>query len=139
MERQKHPFAKYAGSIDSKLTIKLSEEEIKEQEQEFERIKILLTNRDISWLPHVLFNQTESNNGTDKARQEAIEKHVRKLPFRITDEAKEYQKLYWRTFYEGLKMYEKKIETIDAFKELSKKLANHETQTSKKDNGMVQR
>ena len=71
MERHKHPFAKYAGSIDSKLNLKLSEEEIKEQEQEFERIKSLLTDRDISRLPHVLFNQTESNNGTDKARQEA--------------------------------------------------------------------
>lgn len=47
-------FAKYAGRIDDKLTLKLSEEEIKEREQEFERIKNLLTNRD---------------NGTDKARQ----------------------------------------------------------------------
>ena len=72
MTRQIKPlFAKYAGRLDDKLTIKLSEEEIKEQEQEFERIKSILTNRDISWLPHVLFNQTESNNGTDKARQEA--------------------------------------------------------------------
>lgn len=48
-------FAKYAGRIDDKLTLKLSEQEIKEQEQEFERIKNLLTNR---------------GNGTDKARQE---------------------------------------------------------------------
>ena len=47
-------FAKYAGRIDDKLTLKLSEEEIKEREQEFERIKNLLTN---------------CNNGTDKARQ----------------------------------------------------------------------
>ena len=47
-------FAKYAGRIDDKLIPKLSEEEIKEREQEFERIKNLLTNR---------------NNGTDKARQ----------------------------------------------------------------------
>ena len=40
MEKQIHPLiAKYAGSIDSKLTLKLSEEEIKEQEKEFERIK----------------------------------------------------------------------------------------------------
>lgn len=47
MKRQIHPLiAKYAGSIDSKLTLKLSEEEIKEQEQEFERIKNLLTNHD---------------------------------------------------------------------------------------------
>ena len=72
MEKRKPTlFAKYAGCIDSKLTLKLSEEEIKEKEQEFERIKSLLTNRDILWLPHVLFDQTESNNGTDKARQEA--------------------------------------------------------------------
>lgn len=54
MESNKHPFAKYACSIDSKLTLKLSEEEIKEKEQEFERIKNLLTNRD---------------NGNHKARQ----------------------------------------------------------------------
>lgn len=39
-------FAKYAGSIADKLTPKLSEQEIKEQEQEFERIKNLLTNHD---------------------------------------------------------------------------------------------
>ena len=72
MEKQIHPLiAKYAGSIADKLTPKLSEEEIKEKEQEFERIKSLLTNRDILWLPHVLFNQTESNDGTNKARQEA--------------------------------------------------------------------
>ena len=39
-------FAKYAGRIDDKLIPKLSEQEIKEQEQEFERIKKLLTNHD---------------------------------------------------------------------------------------------
>ena len=38
--------AKYAGRIDDKLIPKLSEQEIKEREQEFERIKNLLTNRD---------------------------------------------------------------------------------------------
>ena len=37
-------FAQYAGRIDDKLIPKLSEEEIKEREQEFERIKNLLTN-----------------------------------------------------------------------------------------------
>ena len=69
MEKQIHPlFAKYAGSIDSKLTIKLSEEEIKEQEQEFERIKRFMANHDIPRLHSILFNQTESNNGTDKTR-----------------------------------------------------------------------
>ena len=39
-------FTKYAGRIDDKLIPKLSEQEIKEQEQEFERIKNLLTNHD---------------------------------------------------------------------------------------------
>ena len=62
MDRQKHPFAKYAGSIDSKLNLKLSEEEIKEQEQEFERIKSFMANHDIQRLRSILFNQTESNN-----------------------------------------------------------------------------
>ena len=51
--------AKYAGSIDSKLNLKLSEEEIKEQEQEFERIKSFMTNHDIPRLHSILFNQTE--------------------------------------------------------------------------------
>ena len=65
MERQIHPLiAKYAGSIDSKLTIKRSEEEIKEQEKEFERIKSFMTNHDIPRLRSILFNQTESNNET---------------------------------------------------------------------------
>ena len=59
MERHKNPFAKYAGSIDSKLTLKLSEEEIKEQEQEFERIKSFMANHDISRLRSILFDQTE--------------------------------------------------------------------------------
>ena len=72
MEKRKHLlFAKYAGSLDSKLTPKLSEEEIKEQEQEFERIKSFMANHDIPRLHSILFNQTESNNGTDKERQEA--------------------------------------------------------------------
>ena len=44
MTKRKPPlFAKYAGRIDDKLTLKLSEQEIKEREQEFERIKKLLT------------------------------------------------------------------------------------------------
>ena len=57
MEKQIHPLiAKYAGSIDGKLTIKLSEEEIKEQEQEFERIKSFMANHDIPRLRSILFN-----------------------------------------------------------------------------------
>lgn len=63
MEKQIHPLiAKYACSIDSKLTLKLSEEEIKEQEQEFERIKSFMANNDIPRLQQILFNQTELND-----------------------------------------------------------------------------
>ena len=68
MVKQIHPFIKYAGSIDSKLTLKLSEEEIKEKEQEFERIKSFMANNDIQRLRSILFNQTEPNDGTDKTR-----------------------------------------------------------------------
>ena len=69
MERNKHPFAKYAGSIADIQITKLSEEEIKEKEQEFERIKRFMANHDIARLRSILFTQTESNNGTNKAGQ----------------------------------------------------------------------
>ena len=69
MEKQIHPFAKYAGSIDSKLNIKLSEEEIKEQEHEFERIKSFMENHDIQRLHSILFNQTEYNNETQTGEE----------------------------------------------------------------------
>ena len=63
MEKQIHPLiAKYAGSIDSKLNPKLSEEEIKEKEQQFERIENFLANNDIARLRSILFDKTESNN-----------------------------------------------------------------------------
>ena len=63
MEKRKPSlFAKYAGSIADKLTPKFSEEEIKEQEQEFERIKRFMANNDIPRLQQILFNQTELNN-----------------------------------------------------------------------------
>lgn len=70
MAKQIHPLiAKYAGSIDSKLTLKLSEEEVKEKEQEFERIKSFMANHDISRLRSILFNQTESNNETQTSKE----------------------------------------------------------------------
>ena len=120
MERQKHPFAKYAGSIADKLTPKLSEEEMKVQEKEFERIESLLTNCDISRLHSILFNQTEEKMELTKQDKKHIEERVRKLSFRIVEEAKEYMKLYERTYYEEvIKMCQEKIDTIDALKELS--------------------
>ena len=56
-----------------------------------------------------------------KQDKKHIEEQVRKLSFRIAGEAKEYQRLYERRYYEEvIKMCEQKIETIDALKELSR-------------------
>ena len=70
MEKQIYPLiAKYAGSIADKLTPKLSEEEIKEKEQEFERIKSFMANHNIPRLHSILFNQTEQNNETQTGEE----------------------------------------------------------------------
>ena len=59
-----------------------------------------------------------------KQDKKHIDEQVRKLSFRIDDEAKEYMKLYERTYYEKvIEMCEQKIEAIDALKELSKKIS----------------
>ena len=62
-------FAKYAGSIADKLIPKLSEQEIKEQEHEFERIKSFMANHDIPRLRSILFNQTVLNNETQTGEE----------------------------------------------------------------------
>ena len=55
-----------------------------------------------------------------KQDKKHIEKQVRKLSFRIVDEAKEYMNLYEKKYYEEvIKMCEEKIEMIDALSELS--------------------
>ena len=60
-----------------------------------------------------------------KQDKKHIEEQVRKLSFRIANEAKEYQRLYERIYYEEvIKMCEEKIETIDALKEMSKQYGN---------------
>ena len=57
-----------------------------------------------------------------KQDKKHIDEQVRKLSFRIDEEAKEYMKLYEKTYYEKvIKMCEEKIETIDALKEMSRK------------------
>ena len=59
-----------------------------------------------------------------KQDKKHIEVQVRKLSFRIVDEAKEYMKLYERTYYEEvIKMCQEKIETMDALKEISRKFS----------------
>ena len=61
---------------------------------------------------------------TKKDKKHIVEQ-VRKLKFRIVEEAKEYQRLYERSYYEEvIKMCEEKIETIDALKEMSKQYGN---------------
>ena len=55
-----------------------------------------------------------------KQDKKHIDERVRKLSFRIVEEAKEYMKLYERTYYEEvIKMCQEKIDTSDALKELS--------------------
>lgn len=58
-----------------------------------------------------------------KQDKKYIEEQVRKLSFRIVDEANEYMRLYEKKYYEEvIKICEQKIETIDALSELSKKM-----------------
>ena len=60
-----------------------------------------------------------------KQDKKHIEEQVRKLSFRIVDEANEYMHLYERKYYEEvIKVCEEKIETIDALKELSRKYSD---------------
>ena len=58
-----------------------------------------------------------------KQDKKHIQERVRKLSFRIEEEANEYMHLYEKTYYEEvIKMCEQKIETIDSLSELSKKM-----------------
>ena len=60
-----------------------------------------------------------------KQDKKHIDERVRKLSFRIVEEAKEYMRLYERTYYEEvINMCEQKIETIDELKEMSKKISD---------------
>lgn len=59
-----------------------------------------------------------------KQDKKHIDKQVRKLSFRIVEEANEYMRLYEKTYYEEvIKMCQEKIDTIDALKEISKKFS----------------
>lgn len=57
-----------------------------------------------------------------KQDKKHIDERVRKLSFRIVEDAQEYMKLYEKTYYNKvIEICEQKIETIDALSELSKK------------------
>ena len=63
-----------------------------------------------------------------KQDKKHIEEQVRKLSFRIVDEANEYMHLYERKYYEEvIKMCQARIEAIDFYHEQTTKAASNET------------
>ena len=62
-----------------------------------------------------------------KKDKKNIEERVKKLKFRIVDEAAEYARLYEKTFYEEvIKMCQERIDTIDLYHEQVTRAANNE-------------
>ena len=63
-----------------------------------------------------------------KKDKKHIDEQVRKLSFRIDDEAKEYMHLYEKTYYEEvINMCQAKIDAIDYLHEQTLKISNNET------------
>ena len=63
-----------------------------------------------------------------KKDKKHIEERVRKLSFRIVEEAKEYMLLYEKTYYEEvIKMCQAKIDAIDYLHEQTLNIYNNET------------
>ena len=63
-----------------------------------------------------------------KQDKKHIQERVRKLSFRIVEEAKEYMLLYEKTYYEEvIKMCQAKIDAIDYLHEQTLKISNNET------------
>ena len=66
-----------------------------------------------------------------KQDKKHIQESVRKLSFRIVEDAREYMLLYEKTYYEEvIKMCQAKIDAIDYPHEQTLKISNNETQTS---------
>lgn len=62
-----------------------------------------------------------------KKDKKHIEEQVRKLSFRIVEEAKEYMNLYKKTYYEEvIKMCQSQINAIDYLQEQMLKMADNE-------------
>ncbi len=60
-----------------------------------------------------------------KQDKKHIKEQVRKLSFRIIDEAKEYARLYEKTYYEEIiTLCQQRIEGIDAYHENIRKISN---------------
>ena len=62
-----------------------------------------------------------------KQDKKHIQERVRKLSFRIVEEANEYARLYEKCYYkEVMKMCQERIETIDLYHEQVTRAANNE-------------
>lgn len=63
-----------------------------------------------------------------KQDKKHIQERVRKLSFRIVEDAKEYMHLYEKTYYEEvINMCQAKIDAIDYIHEQTLKISNNET------------
>ena len=63
-----------------------------------------------------------------KQDKKHIQERVRKLSFRIVEEAKEYARLYEKSYYEEvIKVCQERIDAIDIYHEQVTKVANNET------------
>ena len=63
-----------------------------------------------------------------KQDKKHIQERVDKLSFRIVEEAKEYARLYEKSYYEEvIKMCQARIDAIDIYHEQTTKVANNET------------
>ena len=63
-----------------------------------------------------------------KQDKKHIQERVRKLSFRIVEEANEYAKLYEKSYYEEvIKVCQARIDAIDIYHEQTIKVANNKT------------
>lgn len=78
-------------------------------------------------IPYYLTKQNQMMELT-KQDKKHIQERVRKLSFRIVEEAKEYMLLYEKTYYEEvINMCQAKIDAIDYLHEQTLKISNNET------------
>ena len=63
-----------------------------------------------------------------KQDKKHIQERVRKLSFRVVEEANKYARIYEKSYYEEvIKMCQARIDAIDIYHEQATKVANNET------------
>ena len=78
-------------------------------------------------VPYYLTKQNKKMELTNQDKKH-IEERVRKLSFRVVEEAKEYMRLYERTYYKKvIEMCQARIDAIDYLQEQTLKISNNET------------